>query len=216
VIDPDELTACTGCGAVTTVYAAGTHRAWHELNGHRFNSAPAPGDDAPTTRLPPIGETVRRRPPVPPAVRELKGPELLRALADELDRDGLSIADLAGGFEARDAGDYNGCPGPLHGGAGRDRPADAAAVRRPARRRGSRGPLPARPVVDARHRARNCRPHPSGRRPVTALAIVAAVAAGLAIVLAVWGSLTDSGALFALFGLALGVAVTAGLLWIML
>jgi hypothetical protein len=51
---------------------------------------------------------------------------------------------------------------------------------------------------------------------VTALAIVAAVAAGLAIVLAVWGSLTDSGALFALFGLALGVAVTAGLLWIML
>jgi hypothetical protein len=94
VIDPDELTACTGCGAVTTVYAAGTHRAWHELNGHRFNSAPAPGDDAPTTRLPPIGETVRRRPPVPPAVRELKGPELLRALADELDRDGLSIADL--------------------------------------------------------------------------------------------------------------------------
>jgi hypothetical protein len=110
VIDPDELTACTGCGAVTTVYAAGTHRAWHELNGHRFNSAPAPGDDAPTTRLPPIGETVRRRPPVPPAVRELKGPELLRALADELDRDGLSIADLAGGFEARDAGDYTGCP----------------------------------------------------------------------------------------------------------
>jgi hypothetical protein len=51
-------------------------------------------DDRPTEKLPPIGETVRRRPPVPPSVRELKGPELLRALADELDRDGLSLDDL--------------------------------------------------------------------------------------------------------------------------
>jgi hypothetical protein len=57
-------------------------------------AATAHADEAPTQKLPPIGETVRRRPPVPPAVRELKGPELLRALADELDRDGLSIADL--------------------------------------------------------------------------------------------------------------------------
>jgi hypothetical protein len=54
----------------------------------------AAADDAPTAKLPPIGETIRRRPPVPD-VRELRGPALLRALADELDRDGLSIEDLA-------------------------------------------------------------------------------------------------------------------------
>jgi hypothetical protein len=53
----------------------------------------APADDAPTERLPPIGSTVRRRPPVP-NVRELQGPELLRALADELDRDGYTTDDL--------------------------------------------------------------------------------------------------------------------------
>jgi hypothetical protein len=41
-------------------------------------------DDAPTAKLPPITETVRRRPPVP-HVRELKGAELLRALAAELE-----------------------------------------------------------------------------------------------------------------------------------
>jgi hypothetical protein len=54
---------------------------------------PTAADDAPTERLPPIGSTVRRRPPVP-NVRELQGPELLRALADELDRDGYTTDDL--------------------------------------------------------------------------------------------------------------------------
>lgn len=47
-----------------------------------------------TRPLPPIGETVRRRPPVPAPVRELKGSALLRALADELDADGLGGEDL--------------------------------------------------------------------------------------------------------------------------
>jgi hypothetical protein len=52
------------------------------------------GDEGPATvRLPPIGETVRRRPPVPP-VQELRGSELLRALADELDRDDLGGEEL--------------------------------------------------------------------------------------------------------------------------
>jgi hypothetical protein len=44
-------------------------------------------DGAPTAKLPPLGVTVRRRPPVPPpaVVEELTGPELLRALARELE-----------------------------------------------------------------------------------------------------------------------------------
>lgn len=68
--------------------------AWHQgdHSGSAYwidpgHEAPA-HDDAPTVRLPPIGATVRRRPP-PPSVRELKGAELLRALAEELDREGL-------------------------------------------------------------------------------------------------------------------------------
>lgn len=43
-------------------------------------------DHAPTVKFPPIRETVLRRPP-PPTVRELKGAELLRALADEMEQD---------------------------------------------------------------------------------------------------------------------------------
>lgn len=43
-------------------------------------------DEASTQKLPPIRETVLRRPP-PPQVRELKGAELLLALAAELKRD---------------------------------------------------------------------------------------------------------------------------------
>lgn len=43
-------------------------------------------DDAPTQKFPPITETVLRRPP-PVPVRELRGPDLLRALAAELDRE---------------------------------------------------------------------------------------------------------------------------------
>jgi hypothetical protein len=44
-------------------------------------------DDYPTAKLPPITDSVgpRRRPPA--GVRELRGAELLRALADELDSD---------------------------------------------------------------------------------------------------------------------------------
>lgn len=42
------------------------------------------GDDAPTAKLPPITDTVRRRPP-PPVVQELsERVELLRALVQEL------------------------------------------------------------------------------------------------------------------------------------
>jgi hypothetical protein len=46
-----------------------------------------PMDDQ-TRPFPPIGTTVRRRPPVPPAaqIQELTGADLLRALADELER----------------------------------------------------------------------------------------------------------------------------------
>jgi hypothetical protein len=51
------------------------------------------GDDAPTQKFPPISETTRRRPPAP-EVRELRGSELLRALADELDREDLDDEDL--------------------------------------------------------------------------------------------------------------------------
>jgi hypothetical protein len=48
----------------------------------------------PTVRLPPITETVRRRPPVPD-VRELTGPELLRAIAVELEREATDLEDQA-------------------------------------------------------------------------------------------------------------------------
>jgi hypothetical protein len=49
----------------------------------------APGQLTDETRpLPPIGQTVRRRPPVPGNVSELSGSALLRALADEMDRNG--------------------------------------------------------------------------------------------------------------------------------
>lgn len=43
-------------------------------------------EDASTQKLPPIRETVLRRPP-PPQVRELSGAELLRALAAEIEKD---------------------------------------------------------------------------------------------------------------------------------
>jgi hypothetical protein len=109
---PTPALGCPVCGALLYPYGYGpeSHIRWHLYNGSLGDWEPDlataevirrqravvvdVADEAPTTRLPPIGETVRRRPPVPPAVRELKGPELLRALADELDRDGLSIADL--------------------------------------------------------------------------------------------------------------------------
>lgn len=53
-------------------------------------------DESPTERMAPIRETVLRRPP-PPEVRELKGAELLRALADAIaddpDVDGEDLDD---------------------------------------------------------------------------------------------------------------------------
>jgi hypothetical protein len=58
-----------------------------------WTTEPAPADDAPTERIPPIRDTVRRRPPVPD-IRELRGAELLHALGDALERDGLSLDDL--------------------------------------------------------------------------------------------------------------------------
>lgn len=67
---------------------AGNAVAWTDTAAARA------AEDPPTERLPPIGETVRRRPPVPAPVRELKGSALLRALADELDADGLGGEDL--------------------------------------------------------------------------------------------------------------------------
>jgi hypothetical protein len=64
-------------------------------------AAPAARDDAPTQKLPPIGETVRRRPPVPPAL--VPGtPDQWRALAAAMEDDGLDVEDLAD--EVRDAG----------------------------------------------------------------------------------------------------------------
>ena len=60
---------------------------------HRGITSWPADDDAPTERIPPIRDTVRRRPPVPD-VRELRGAELLHALAEQLDRDGFSLDDL--------------------------------------------------------------------------------------------------------------------------
>lgn len=49
-----------------------------------------------TRPFPPIGATVRRRPPVPPAVERLQGAELLRALADAIDADSVTGDETAG------------------------------------------------------------------------------------------------------------------------
>jgi hypothetical protein len=62
-----------------------------------FSAAALPPMAEDSTRpFPPIGGTVRRRPPVPPPadVEQLQGPALLRALADELQRQGFDVADL--------------------------------------------------------------------------------------------------------------------------
>lgn len=47
-----------------------------------------PADEDPTQKLPPLRDSVFRRPPPPPAVRELTRGELLRALAEEIAADG--------------------------------------------------------------------------------------------------------------------------------
>lgn len=44
-------------------------------------------DDAPTAKLPPITDTVRRRPPPPRALSEMKGAELLHAILDAIEAD---------------------------------------------------------------------------------------------------------------------------------
>lgn len=64
--------------------AAGLRAGFREM---RQAVALVAADDAPTAKLPPIGATIRRRPPVPATARELKGAELLRALADAIDDD---------------------------------------------------------------------------------------------------------------------------------
>lgn len=91
--------ACPVCAALLLRDATTTHVDWHAatrtLNGwspgqlavqirdnYEAVSALA-GDDAPTQKFPRLSETVLRRPPAP-EVRELKGRELLLALAEEL------------------------------------------------------------------------------------------------------------------------------------
>jgi hypothetical protein len=88
----DQLGPCPVCGAAVAVSGPlyRRHLDWHTATGTDYAGALEE-----TMRLPPIGETVRRRPPVPPPaeVRELKGSELLRALARELDREDLEELD---------------------------------------------------------------------------------------------------------------------------
>lgn len=100
---PPSPPHCPLCGAY--VHDAMTHAGWHadtenleaqgrtrlDLYGAILDSGAALTDPArfaldETLRLPPITDTVRRRPPVP-AVRDLAGAELLRALADAIDAD---------------------------------------------------------------------------------------------------------------------------------
>jgi hypothetical protein len=114
---PAPFLACPTCGAVVLDDPAHVeqHVTWHEgtktlgpkhgayatAQGLRdgfetmrqASAAFAADEDAPTTRIPALRETVRRRPPVPD-VRELRGAELLHALGDALERDGLSLDDL--------------------------------------------------------------------------------------------------------------------------
>lgn len=92
------------------------HIGWHEATGtladwtqggalyaaqQVADEALAADDDAPTMKLPPIGETVRRRPPVPPTL--IPGtPAQWRALAAAMEDDGLDVEALA--VEVRTAG----------------------------------------------------------------------------------------------------------------
>jgi hypothetical protein len=90
------VNSCPRCGAY--VASAAIHASWHDDRDdlgtywtvHALEAGiearAAASDDAPTAKLPPIGATIRRRPPVPD-VRELKGAELLRALADAIAND---------------------------------------------------------------------------------------------------------------------------------
>lgn len=99
----DQLGPCPVCGAAVAVTGPlyRQHIAWHQLN----DSMPA-DDESPTQKFPPIRETVLRRPPVPPPaeVRDLRGAELLRALARELDREDLAELDREDQADDEDAG----------------------------------------------------------------------------------------------------------------
>lgn len=114
MVTPDEIpAACPVCAALLLPDATSTHVDWHShtrtLDGwssgdvtrflHEQRQAAVAlvgyrGDAAETLRLPPITDTVgvRRRPPVP-ELRELKGTELLRALADAIDADPETAGD---------------------------------------------------------------------------------------------------------------------------
>jgi len=59
---------------------------WRDGSGVGVLPPAADADDFPTAKLPPIRETVLRRPPAP-VVRQLERAELLRALAAEIERD---------------------------------------------------------------------------------------------------------------------------------
>lgn len=78
--------SCPTCGAGATLTPDGSWIA-DQVLFDAYDVEPK------TVRMPAIGKTVRRRPPVP-NVRELRGSELLRALADELDREELGDEQL--------------------------------------------------------------------------------------------------------------------------
>lgn len=88
---PLTMTDCPVCRAVLTFTHTQDHLDWHIATGtmHGWSLAGAlyaiqqDAADPPTEKLPPIRETVLRRPP-PPTVRELRGSELLSALAEEI------------------------------------------------------------------------------------------------------------------------------------
>lgn len=83
---------------VTSLRQPSQARAWLEEGFQAVREVVAleVDGDPPTEKLPPIGETVRRRPPVP-AVRELDPgtPAMLRALAAAMEADGLDVEELA-------------------------------------------------------------------------------------------------------------------------
>lgn len=109
--------ACPICSALLLPGATNTHVEWHAhtrtLDGWTTDAAARSikdnaaavaalaTDDTPTAKLPPYRETVLRRPPAA-EVRELKGRELLLALAAELaddqDADGPEECQAAPSF----------------------------------------------------------------------------------------------------------------------
>lgn len=90
----DQLGPCPVCGAAVAVTGPlfRKHMDFHEALGHvdffeqRLRGQ---GDETPTAKLPPIGDTIRRRPPVPTSapILELSGAELIRGLMAELEHE---------------------------------------------------------------------------------------------------------------------------------